>query len=69
MTFKRMNCFFFSIYILHKNLNRIKKKRRKMVPIESFVTGEIIDEDLSNRYHKKRKKKASFENQEQIKMI
>jgi hypothetical protein len=40
-----------------------------MVPIESFVTGEIIDEDLSNRYHKKRKKKASFENQEQIKMI
>ncbi len=27
-----------------------------MVPIESFVTGEIIDEDLSSRYHKKNEK-------------
>jgi len=57
---------FFSIYIyrLHKNLNRIIKKR--MVPIESFVTSEMIDEDLYSRYHKR---KTSFKNQKQIKLI
>ena len=55
MTFKRNELLFF-LYILHKNLNRIIKKDEGWCLIESLVTGEIIDEDLLSRYHRKKRR-------------
>jgi hypothetical protein len=57
--------FFFSFFaflfiILHKNFEQ------KMVPIEYFVTGVMIDEDLHRRYEEmalKNRKNNSFKGQ------